>query len=745
MAIQHFFHSPAGGAAARSSPRSPRRARLCVLLLTACATPLWAQMAAPSAGEAYVQELDEIVISTKAGPVFDVEQAAVGGFDAPLADTPQSITVLGSDLIAATGMQTLSQALRLDASLSDNYNTPGFVENLNVRGFSLEHIGNYQRNGLVVNNFAPAAFENKDSIEILKGVAGLQSGVSAPGGLVNYVTKKPQPADFAAIALHGDENGGSKAHLDLNRHVGNIGLRLNVAAENLHSHYDNADGSRRFASLAVDVPLTNDTRLWGDFEYHRKSQPSVPGLGLLDVDGDGVGESLPGSINPHLNLNSQPWSLPYQTFSTIAQAGLAHRFNSDWQGTLGVSHTRTRINDRIAFPDGCGSVYPGLCANGDVDLYDYRNDGIRRELTSWEASLDGRVVLAGIENRLKLGFSGYDTRHREQALQAYNWVGTTNIFNPVTLPEDPALTTLNTNTDEDALAASVSLNTHWNAQWQSFAGLRVTRLDRRSARADGSRAVSQEQTVSTPWLGLAYKPAQDWTVYASWGKGVELAVAPNRPTLYANAGEVLPALKSTQKEVGAKWQASERLLLSAAVFEIDKPFADQITLAGDALPSLVAGGRKARHRGLELNAAGRVNSQLALQASAAWLDARYTRAANPALVDQRVTNIPRFAASLFADYKLQAVPGLSFNALAWLQHGKRATPDGKTVLPRGWQLDAGARYEHTLGNSLVQWALNVENLTDHIYWREAAPTSWDGVYLFPSAPRTIRASVRVEW
>ncbi len=35
------------------------------------------------------------------------------------------------------------------------------------------------------------ALENKESIEILKGLAGLQSGMLAPGGLVNYVTKRP--------------------------------------------------------------------------------------------------------------------------------------------------------------------------------------------------------------------------------------------------------------------------------------------------------------------------------------------------------------------------------------------------------------------------------------------------------------------------------------------------------------------------------------------------------------------------
>lgn len=710
---------------------------------------------APEA-DAAVHVLEELTVSAPVGPVFDASQAEVGGFVAPLADTPQSVSVLGADLLATQGAQSLSQAARLDASLSDSYNTVGFPESLGVRGFTLQSVGNYQRNGLVTNHYAPLGLENKERVEVLKGVAGLQTGVSAPGGLVNYVSKMPLEHDLSALALQLDGNAGAKAHVDLSRRIGaddagdaaaGVGLRLNVAAERLRPHFDDADGSRELASLAVDVLLSAQTRLTGELEYQRKSQPSVPGLSLLDVDGDGAGEALPPFVYTDLNLNSQPWSQPYQMRSSMAQVGLAHAFNDDWRARLGVSWMQTRIHDRIAFPDGCGTgnVYPGMCANGDVDLYDFRNEGIKTRLASWDATLEGRTAWGGREHRLKLGAAGHGLSQREAAMQTYNWVGTTNIHNPVMLPADPQPGVLNTNRDEQSLAAFASINTHWNAQWQSFAGIRITRMDRSSARTDGSNAVQQKQTVTTPWLGLAYKPQEAVTVYASWGRGAELAVAPNRPALYANAGQVLPALKSSQSEVGLKWQASERLLLSAAAFEIEKPMPEATRLPGNALPSYLAGGKEARHRGVELNAAGQVSRQWSVQASATWLNARYSKAFDPALIGQRVTNVPSFAASVLADYKVAAVPGLSFNGLLWLQNGKRATADGQTVLPRAWQFDAGARYEHDWGDTLLQWSLGVENLTNRAYWREAAHTEWDGVYLFPAAPRTVRATLRVQW
>jgi len=33
--------------------------------------------------------------------------------------------------------------------------------------------------------------ENKQSVEFLKGIAGVESGVAAAGGLIDYVTKRP--------------------------------------------------------------------------------------------------------------------------------------------------------------------------------------------------------------------------------------------------------------------------------------------------------------------------------------------------------------------------------------------------------------------------------------------------------------------------------------------------------------------------------------------------------------------------
>ena len=80
-------------------------------------------------------------------------------------------------------------------------------------------------------------------------------------------------------------------------------------------------------------------------------------------------------------------------------------------------------------------------------------------------------------------------------------------------------------------------------------------------------------------------------LYASWGQGAELEVVPNRASRFTNYGQSLPALKSEQTEVGIKWQANARTLVTAALFNIEKPYADDVYAS--AVPTRIAGGKEA--------------------------------------------------------------------------------------------------------------------------------------------------------
>ncbi len=692
--------------------------------------------------------LTDVTVTGRAAPVLDAQAGDVGGLGLSWFKAPQSISVLGSDILSATGTSMLSQAIKLDASLADSYNTTGYVENMSVRGFLLDPTSNYRRNGVAISNYTPLALENKERIEVLKGVAGMQSGVSSPGGLVNYVTKVPVADAFNTVQLGTDNNGGTKLQLDSNSRWGSTGVRLNLAAENLQSHFNRASGSREFASLALLQPLSAQTSVTVDVEYHHKRQPSVPGLGLLDTSGDGVGETLPPTINPRLNLNDQSWSLPFEATNTVFQVGVKTQLGGVWNAQASLAMQRTLVHDRIAFPDGCSNaatyVYPGLCANGDVDVYDFRSEGEERTAWGWDARASRALNWLGLGHQITLGVSGRGNRDDLPALQAYNYVGSTNIYAPVSLPADPTLTDKNTNSRQRSVDGFVTLITDVTTNVQTLAGLRTTALSRSSARSDGSRAVAFDQTITTPWVAASWQLSAAHNVYASWGQGVELESVPNRPTQFVNYGETLPALKSKQVELGWKWLIEPRVSLSAALFSIEKPYADD-QLSASGLPTRIVGAKKARHQGLELALQGRLTPQLSVQSTLSVLDAKFVQALDPALVGQRITNVPKRKASVFADYKLAALPGLSVHGLLGYEEGKTANADGSTTLPSAVQLDAGVAYAHRVSGKAVRWQLGVENATDRTYWREAPTQSWGGVYLFPSTPRTVRASVALDF
>ncbi len=693
-------------------------------------------------------KLEAVTVSARSSPVLEADAADVAGFDAPLSKTPASVSVIGRDLLDAVSPNRLASVLKLDASLSDNYNATGYFESLSVRGFALDQASNFRRNGLASSNYAPIALENKERIEVLKGVVGLQAGVAAPGGLVNFVTKQPLAQNQLLINSSVDRWGATKLHADINQMYAAGGVRLNLVGEALRNQFDGNRGERSLVSIAFKTAFSTQTMLHVEAEHHRQSQPSVPALGLLDSDGDGFADKLPSAGRLwRVNLNQQTWSQPVQSATTQATASLTHRWSDTWTARASLSHFASRINDRVAFADGCSSasnyVYPGLCANGDVDIYDFRSDNEKRRSNSFELSLTGRVNALSAAHTVQLSASTKSASRRLPLASAYNFVGTSNVYAPTSLAENAALATINTNNNERASDVALGIRSTWSPRLDTFFGVKSVRLNRESLKNDLSESAALRQSLVTPWFGASYGITPALTVYAQFSEGVEAEFVPNRPSQFTNAGATLSGAKSKQFELGLKWQIGSRLHATFAAFDIEKPFSDDAFNA-DGLSTRIAGGKLARHRGVEMSAAGRASEQLSIQASAAYLDARYRRALNPALVEQRVVNVPTLAASVFANYKVAAIPGFSINALLWMHSGKRADPYGSVVLPRATQLDLGASHEWRFANHVVTARLNIENVANRAYWREAPTTSWGGTYLFASTPRTVKLSLSAE-
>ncbi len=672
--------------------------------------------------------------------------AAISGVsligDAPLARTPISASVISAEQMEAVGAKRLADLSKFDASVSDAYNTAGYWDYVTVRGFVLDNKYNFRREGLPISAETFIALENKQRVEILKGTTGIQAGTSAPGGLVNYSVKRPTEADLRTVRLEATSYGSLLGAVDLGGRAGEnkeFGYRINAAAEKVDSYAPAAAGKRQLLAAAADWRIGKDSILEAEFEYSKRSQPSVPGLSL-------TGNTLP-TPNAKLNINNQAWSQPVVLEGLTGSVKFEQAINSNWRWLAQAGTQTLKSQDRVAFPFGCtdGDNYYAntYCPNGNFDLYDFRSDNENRSTTSAKLEVKGQIDTQFVKINPTLGILVNRVKDRFD-MQAYNYSGVGNLNNLAALPADATLTGENTNRDERSTELYVNQSHQWTENFSTWAGVRFTRLSRHGVRTDGSRETDYSQNLNTGFVAASYQINPAHMAYASFGQGVESEVAPGR-SRYTNAGEALPALTSKQFEVGVKG-ALEQWRWSAAWFDITRPmFGDLGSCDKTATCTRQADGT-AQHSGVELTL-----STPAASATQPWhVDGGVTvinakRQGSSIDASQnglRPTNVPDWILRLNAAYKITAVPGLELNG--HLSHeGKRAVlPDNSINIPAWTRLDLGASYVTKIGNSKATWSFGVENVLNKSYFKES-PYQFSHVYLFPGAPRTARLSVQI--
>lgn len=725
----------------RSLRHLPPRHSLAVAALAAT-TPCWAQTTPAAASDS---QLPSVVVTGRAAPSVGVS----GWGDVPLSRTPLQARVFDAEQLKDRGVQRLSDLTASDAAVSDAYNTEGYWDYLTVRGFVLDNRFNFRRDGLPISAETSIPLENKSRIEILKGTSGMQAGTSAPGGLVNYEVKRPLDSALRSAAIEWRQRGSVTASLDVSQRFGAadaFGLRVNAAAAHLDPRVRSAEGDRRVLALAGDWRLSRDTLIEVEVETSHRSQPSVPGFSLL-------GNTVPAPVDPRINLNNQPWSQPVVFDGDTASLRWQQRLAADWRLTTHLATQRLRTDDRIAFPFGCtdpnpppdGTYYADrYCPDGSFDLYDFRSDNERRRTDALDVSLQGRLATGGVGHALTVGVLSSRVKNRFQR-QAFNYAGTGNVDGTAITPAAPDLTDENTHRDERSTELYLRDALTLTDQLTAWLGLRHTRLHRESVRTDGSRATAYDQAFTTPFIAASYAIGPEQMVYASWGRGVESEVVPNRSRYGLGAGTALPALKSRQIEVGIK-ASSTRHEWGVALFDIERPlFTDIGSCDADGTCRRQVDGTQ-RHLGLEASSAWRIDAWT-LRGSAQWLHARRENSQNAALNGLQPTNVPARTLKLQAAYavpnSLLPTSGLSLQGGLQYESARMALPDNSLRIPGFARADLGARWDTRAAGAQLTWRAGVDNVFDKRAWRES-PYQFSHAYLFPLAPRTLRISVQAE-
>ncbi|MCR5882758.1 TonB-dependent siderophore receptor [Rhizobacter sp. J219] len=682
--------------------------------------------------------LPPVTVTGRSDPVVSVS----GWGSTTLSETPVQASLVTSAQMKDRGVQRLADVVKSDASVSDAYNSEGYWDFIAVRGFTLDNRFNYRRDGLPINAETSIPLDNKERLEVLKGTSGMQAGTSAPGGLVNYIVKRPlaQPAYSATLGWR--ERNTSLAAADLSQRFGSsgaVGARLNLAYEDIEPQLRSAEGKRHLVALATDWRVTSDTLVELEGETSRRSQPSQPGFSLL-------GNSLPQVRDARINLNNQPWSQPVVMDANTASLRVTHKFDG-WQVSLHGVTQRLRTDDRLAFPFGCsdpnppptGTYYPDrYCPDGTYDLYDYRSENERRRSDALEVAARGDLKLADMTHQWSIGMLQSRVQNRF-GFQSYDPAGTGNVDGTLVTPPNDPRSTPNTNRDERTSELFVRDMVKLNDHLGLWLGLRHTRLKRESIQTNGSEGTSFEQLFNTPFFATSYTFAPNQMVYASWGRGTESDVVPNRPQ-YSNGGQALPAARSRQLEAGLK-VSTANATWGFAWFDIKRPvWGDDCAPPPATSCTRILDGN-AHHEGLEANAAwrdGAWNFQGSLQALRAH---RHDSTTDPAVNGKRPTNVPVRTVKLQVRYDAPQLPGLSTQADLLAVSDRAALPDNSISIPGYAVTDLSLKFVQKAASTLT-WRLGVDNAFDRRVWRES-PHQYGHVYLYPLAPRTFRASLEV--
>ena len=613
-----------------------------------------------------------VVVHGEAKDDYLPETVTAGTLDgATLQTAPLSATVITRDLLNDQVSRVLSDVVKNDASIGEDYAPVGYYGDFEIRGFPIDLATGLEINGMTIAGEQDVPLENKQSVEFLKGIAGVESGVASSAGLIDYVTKRP--ATIQAIDLATDHRGSAYGAVDLGRLFGSrkqVGARLNLAGERIQSYVNGADGWRATGAGAADWKLSSRATLNGNFEYQHKIERSVSGYQLLG------GTTVPdlNEIFPSTMLGEQSWEKPntFDTFNT------GTRFDYDlphgWRAFAAGSFSHSLIDDNVVYAYGCyletecnsGSApYPWFFApDGSYDIYDYRNPGELRMDAVGEAIVTGHVrtgkighdVTAGGEVFLRSvqqpGFytiaDPYSPDGVVQDGAVYSYVGTENIYQPNTsvdlaAAEDPHQSAGPRRLWVDSHQAALILQDriHLPGRIQLLAAGRYTSLrdhnysvvvtspctvtDTPGPANDPCPTtydVSNQPIYSVPtlptftdkgvWLpqfAATFNPIENLTLYGNYG--VMLSLGPQGPFWTDNGSQFLAPFRTRQAEIGAKYQPTPRILLTTALFRMHAPFFYPKTLEGPDTfcPSGAAGDQCFESEGREVHNGIEINAE----------------------------------------------------------------------------------------------------------------------------------------
>jgi iron complex outermembrane receptor protein len=574
----------------------------------------------------------------------------------------------------------------------------------------------------------------------------MQAGASSPGGIVNFVTKRPKDIMSATIGTgeRGTEYMAADFGAFLNKEK-SLGIRINAASENLKPYVKNAKGKREFVSLAVDAKLSNKTLAQFDIEYQDKSQIGVSGLMLLGDAVDGSNARVPTDVPADIQLNRYNWVLPTEIKSLNAGLKIDHELNDNNRVFFHLSRSEVKINDRQAYPLPLAGGTFG--PTGDFVVSDFRSENELRRNDQVQLGLSSKFNFGSIEHNLKYGVSLLKRSiYQGQARFDYNYIDylpRDNIYslNASISPGSTELGPQKKTLDHQQNSFFIQDNMRLNEKVNLYVSTRFIELSDKSFSTSGASLGEFKKNYLLPSIGATYKLNSKTTNYVSYSEGVESGTKPLE-TSFRNTTPLKPR-KTDQIEIGTKYTPTTDSLISAIIFRASRPNEYAIGYDQGMYDAIMQDG-KVVHTGLELSYAQKVTKRLNVTSSAMYLEAKQEGSSVVSQNGSQAIGIPNWRGVVFADYLIPDIEKLSAQGGWTYVSSKGVTLDNSIKVSGYHKFDAGLKYIDKVGESKATYRVFVENLFDTFYWRDVNQTYGSNT-LYPGAPRIFRASATFDF
>lgn len=638
---------------------------------------------------------------------------------APL-DVPQTSNVITREVMDAQATTSLFGALQNTAGVTRSQLNGSTYDNIAIRGILVENRSNYRLNGaLPIINLIDIPMENKERVEVLKGTSSLYYGFVPPSGIVNLVTKRAGSEPVTTFTMLSNHYGGFNGHLDVGRRFGDtqqFGARINLLAGREEFGIENFSGHRALTSGAFDWRVNDRLSLKFDVEHYRKEVSEQAAIQVL-APVNGV-ITLPSVPDARRNFAGEWQKYDAEATNLLLRADYA--ITNNWAFLFEVGKATT-MRDR-----NFSQLMNYNLTTGDGTLRTFFNRNQIWDNENLRAELHGRMPWGNwITHEVTFGFIGNERKQNPRTASTFDTAQ--NLYHPLNIASRSPTAPFGPNRSQ-----ITDLGVYFSDRILFGDKLQATLGVRGSFYESSSTTTHYKANSVNPSFALMYKPVDYVSIYGSYIEGVE--ESGQAPANRANHGEILAPAISKQKEVGVKAMLAEGILLQLAGFEIERA-----STTIDAANRFVLNGM-ARYRGIELSASGEITSRLSLIGSALFMDAEQLNKENAATYGKIPDNTPERTASIFAEYRLPFVTGLSVNSGVYYIGRRPVNTANQAFVDDYVLLSLGGRYQTRIAGRRTTFQGVLDNVTNEDYWS----TAGNGL-LGVGAPIMFKAVARMEF